>query len=209
MVVAILLNNFYRSSFLDIANVKTDWDDDIAKLVKGLLKVSTLYSRQAAVESENFRKLLLTFAEDIRVIIIMIVDRMVLMKAINHHPNDKYVHDVAYEANYLYAPLAHRLGLYAIKSQLEDLSLKYTSRDTYTQIASKLNETKEKRDAYIADFIGPIKDKLQSEGLKFEIKGRTKSIYSIWNKMKKQNNDIDKIYDLFAVRVILYSPIDK
>lgn len=209
MVVAILLNNFYRSSFLDIANVKTDWDDDIAKLVKGLLKVSTLYSRQAAVESENFRKLLLTFAEDIRVIIIMIVDRMVLMKAINHHPNDKYVHDVAYEANYLYAPLAHRLGLYAIKSQLEDLSLKYTSRDTYTQIASKLNETKEKRDAYIADFIGPIKDKLQSEDLKFEIKGRTKSIYSIWNKMKKQNNDIDKIYDLFAVRVILDSPIDK
>ena len=139
----------------------------------------------------------------------MIVDRMVLMKAINHHSNDKYVHDVAYEANYLYAPLAHRLGLYAIKSQLEDMSLKYTSRDTYTQIASKLNETKEKRDAYIADFIRPIKEKLQSEGLRFEIKGRTKSIYSIWNKMKKQNNDIDKIYDLFAVRVILDSPIEK
>lgn len=209
MVVAILLNNFYRSSFLDVANVATEWDDDIAKLVTGLLKVSTLYSRQAAVESDNFRKLLLTFAEDIRVIIIMIVDRMVLMKAINHHPNDKYVHDVAYEANYLYAPLAHRLGLYAIKSQLEDMSLKYTSRDTYTQIASKLNETKSKRDAYIADFIKPIKEKLQSEGLKFEIKGRTKSIYSIWNKMKKQNNDIDKIYDLFAVRIILDSPIDK
>ena len=209
MVVAILLNNFYRSSFLDVANVATEWDDDIAKLVTGLLKVSTLYSRQAAVESDNFRKLLLTFAEDIRVIIIMIVDRMVLMKAINHHPNDKYVHDVAYEANYLYAPLAHRLGLYAIKSQLEDMSLKYTSRDTYTQIASKLNETKSKRDAYIADFIKPIKEKLQSEGLRFEIKGRTKSIYSIWNKMKKQNNDIDKIYDLFAVRIILDSPIDK
>ena len=209
MVVAILLNNFYRSSFLDVANVVAEWDEDIAKLVKGLLKVSTLYSRQAAVESDNFRKLLLTFAEDIRVIIIMIVDRMVLMKAINHHPNDKYVHDVAYEANYLYAPLAHRLGLYAIKSQLEDMSLKYTSRDTYSQIASKLNETKSKRDAYIADFIKPIKEKLQSEGLKFEIKGRTKSIYSIWNKMKKQNNDIDKIYDLFAVRIILDSNIEK
>ena len=209
MVVAILLNNFYRSSFLDVANIVAEWDEDIAKLVKGLLKVSTLYSRQAAVESDNFRKLLLTFAEDIRVIIIMIVDRMVLMKAINHHPNDKYVHDVAYEANYLYAPLAHRLGLYAIKSQLEDMSLKYTSRDTYSQIASKLNETKSKRDAYIADFIKPIKEKLQSEGLKFEIKGRTKSIYSIWNKMKKQNNDIDKIYDLFAVRIILDSNIEK
>lgn len=209
MVIAILLCNLYRSSFLQLDNIEADWGDDVAKLIKGLLKVSTLYSRQAAVESDNFRKLLLTFAEDIRVIIIMIVDRLILMQSINHHPNEKYVHDVAYEANYLYAPLAHRLGLYSIKSQLEDMSLKYTNRETYSQIATKLNETKSKRDAYIADFIKPIKDKLQSEGLKFEIKGRTKSIYSIWNKMKKQNNDIDKIYDLFAVRVILDSPLER
>ena len=139
----------------------------------------------------------------------MIIDRLALMRAINHHPNEKYVHDVAYESNYLYAPLAHRLGLYAIKSELEDMSLKYTNREIYTEIAHKLNETKVKREAYIADFIKPVKEKLESEGLKFEIKGRTKSIYSIWNKMRKQNNDLDGIYDLFAIRIILDSTLQK
>ena len=172
-------------------------------MVNGLLKVSTLYSRNTSVESDNFRKLLLTFAEDIRVIIIMIVDRLALMRAINHHPNEKSVRDVAYEANYLYAPLAHRLGLYAIKSELEDMSLKYSNRDMYSRIARELNETKHTRDAYIAQFIAPLKAKLEAEGLKFEIKGRTKSIYSIWNKMKKQHNTLADIYDLFAIRIVL------
>lgn len=139
----------------------------------------------------------------------MIVDRLALMRHINHHPNEKMVHDVAYEANYLYAPLAHRLGLYAIKSELEDLSLKYTNRDTYTDIAHKLNETKTKRDAYINGFIEPLRNKLDTTGIKYEIKGRTKSIYSIWNKIKKQNNDIDHIYDLFAIRIIIDSEPEK
>lgn len=206
MIIAILLYNLCQTGFIPEEELPKEWGDDIAKLIHGLLKISTLYSRQAAVESDNFRKLLLTFAEDIRVIIIMIVDRLVLMRAINHHPNEKYVHDVAYESNYLYAPLAHRLGLYAIKSELEDMSLKYTNRETYTRIARELNETKTKREAYIADFIKPIKEKLEQEGLKFDIKGRTKSIYSIWNKMKKQNNDIDNIYDLFAIRIIIDAP---
>lgn len=209
MVIAILIYGLCQAGHIDIAQVADDWDDDITKLVKGLLKVSTLYQRRPSVESDNFRKLLLTFAEDIRVIIIMIVDRLALMRSINHHPNEKFVRDVAYEASYLYAPLAHRLGLYAIKSELEDMSLKYTMRDTYTSIAHKLKDTKMKRDAYIADFIKPIKEKLLSLGLKFDIKGRTKSIYSIWNKMKKQHNDIDQIYDLFAIRIILDSPLEK
>lgn len=209
MVIAILMYNLCKSGFISQESLRKEWGDDIARLVGGLLKISTLYSRQAAVESDNFRKLLLTFAEDIRVIIIMIVDRLALMRAINHHPNDKYVHDVAYEANYLYAPLAHRLGLYAIKSELEDMSLKYTNRDTYTRIAHKLNETKAKRDAYISNFIKPIKEKLESEGLKFDIKGRTKSIYSIWNKMRKQKNDVEDIYDLFAIRIILDSTAER
>lgn len=209
MVVAILLYGLCQNGHLSAEDIAAEWDDDIAKLVRGLLKVSTLYQKRPSVESDNFRKLLLTFAEDIRVIIIMIVDRLSLMRAINHHPNEKFVRDTAYEASYLYAPLAHRLGLYAIKSELEDMSLKYTMRDTYTSIARKLNETKVHRDAYIADFIKPIKEKLQSLGLKFDIKGRTKSIYSIWNKMKKQHNDIDQIYDLFAIRVILDSPPEK
>lgn len=209
MVIAILLYGLCQTESLNTEQIAREWDEDIAKLVRGLLKVSALYRKRPSVKSDNFRNLLLTFAEDIRVIIIMIVDRLALMRAINHNPNEKFVRDVAYESSYLYAPLAHRLGLYAIKSELEDMSLKYTMRDTYTSIALKLNETKTHRDTYIADFIKPIKEKLQSLGLKFDIKGRTKSIYSIWNKMKKQHNDIDQIYDLFAIRVILDSPFER
>ena len=209
MVVAILLYELCKTQYFTIDELEEKWGKDVAKLVKGLLKVSTLYSRQAAVESDNFRNLLLTFAEDIRVIIIMIVDRLTLMRAINHHPSEKYVQDVAYEANYLYAPLAHRLGLYVIKSELEDLSLKYTNREKFTEIARKLNETKIEREEYIKSFITPVKKKLEESGLVFEIKGRTKSIYSIWNKMRKQKNDIDGIYDLFAIRVIIDSPLNK
>jgi len=206
MIIAILLFQLCKSEFISETDINSMWGDDIAKLVRGLLKVSGLYAKQPAVESDNFRNLLLTFAEDIRVIIIMLVDRLNLMQTINHHPDEKMVRDVAYEANYLYAPLAHRLGLYAIKSELEDMSLKYTNRDIYNQIARRLNETKAKRDAYIADFIRPVKAKLQEAGLKFEIKGRTKSIYSIWNKMQKQHNDIEHIYDLFAIRIIIDAP---
>lgn len=203
MVIALLIYNFCRAGLMTVDDVKKEWGDDIAKLVGGLLKVSTLYSRHSSAWTENFRNLLLTFAEDIRVIITMIVDRLTLMRAINHHPNQQAVCDIACEVSYLYAPLAHRLGLYKIKSELEDMSLKYTNREIYTQIAHKLNETKATRDAYIAAFIKPIKERLEAEGLKFEIKGRTKSIYSIWNKMKKQKNDVEQIYDLFAIRIIL------
>ena len=152
---------------------------------------------------------MMALADDIRVIIIMIVDRLVLMEMINHHPAERRVRDIAYEANYLYASLAHRLGLYAIKSKLEDLSLKYTDRETYTSIARQLNERKNERDAYIADFIAPVKEKLLEAGLKFDIKGRTKSIFSIWNKLRKQKTDIDHIYDLFAIRVIIDTPPEK
>lgn len=203
MAVAILLFNIARHGALSEADIAKEWGSDVAKLVGGLIKVSLVYSKSVSVQTDNFRDLLLTFAQDIRVIIIMIIDRLTLMRAINHHPDEEAVRKVAYEANYLYAPLAHRLGLYAIKSELEDMSLKYTNRDIYTRIAHKLNETKQVRDAYIDNFIRPIKQKLIDEGFKFEIKGRTKSIYSIWNKMKKQKNDIEHIYDLFAIRIVI------
>ena len=209
MVVSILLYPLCLAEHITPEQVEAAWGDDVAAMVRGLLKVSTLYQRGAVVDSENFRRLLMAFAEDIRVIIIMIVDRLVLMKIINHHPNEKLVHDVAYEANYLYASLAHRLGLYAIKSDLEDMSLKYTDRATYTSIARQLNERKNARDEYIHSFITPVKEKLESLGLNFSIKGRTKSIFSIWNKMRKQKNDIDHIYDLFAIRIILDTPPEK
>lgn len=203
MTIAILLFNLMKGEAVDEDQIAAEWGEDIARLVHGLLKVNTLYSRQVAVHNENFRKLLLAFAEDIRVIIIMLVDRLTLMRAVNHHPDEKAVRDLAFEAGYLYAPLAHRLGLYAIKSELEDLTLKYQNRKVYTDIARQLNQTKSSREAYIADFIAPLRAKLDATGLKYEIKGRTKSIYSIWNKIKKQHNDLDHIYDLFAIRIII------
>lgn len=203
MIVALLIYDLSSNGFVDDDTIRKKWGDDVVRLITGMKKTSAIYSKNVAAQSDNFRKLMLTFAEDIRVIIMMIVDRLTLMRAINHHPDERRVRDVAYEVSYLYAPLAHRLGLYAIKGELEDLSLKYSNREVFTQIARKLNETKVMRDAYIANFIGPVKRKLEEAGLKFEIKGRTKSIYSIWNKMRKQHNDIDGIYDLFAIRVIL------
>lgn len=209
MVLAILLSPLFRSGALTDEAVEKTWGADVARMVGGLAKVGTLYSKAAAVESDNFRKLLLTFAQDIRVIIIMIVDRLTLMRAINHHPAEKLVRETANEANYLYAQLAHRLGLYAIKSELEDMSLKYSNREMYSRIARELNETKVRRDAYIADFIAPLKAKLEAEGLRFEIKGRTKSIFSIWNKLKKQHNTIEEIFDLFAIRIVIDCPPER
>ena len=209
MVATLLIHDLVHTSAMSIEEVRNIWGDDVASTVQHLIKASSLYERHATLESDNFRRLLLAFAEDIRVIILMITRRLSLMLAINHHADQERVAQVAYESGYLYAPLAHRLGLYAIKSELEDLSLKYTDRDTYTSIARKLNETKVKREKYIADFIAPVKAKLQAEGMKFDIKGRTKSIYSIWNKIKKQRTDVDHIYDLFAIRIIIDAPLER
>lgn len=209
IVLAIMLRPLAASGFMSEEDITKKWGADVSALVKGLLKVMSLYSHRAAVESDNFRRLLMTFAEDIRVIITMIVDRLALMRRINHHPDEQFVRDVAYEASYLYAPLAHRLGLYGIKSELEDMSLKYSNRETYTQIAHELNQTKAARDAYIARFIEPVREKLEQTGLDFEIKGRTKSIYSIYNKIQKQHNDLEHIYDLFAIRIIIDTPPER
>ncbi len=206
MCIAILMLPLVEVGFLSYNELAKIWGEEITQIIERLIKATSLYKRNASIENENFKRLLLAFAEDIRVIIIMIAGRLAIMRAINHHPDEEAVRQVALESGYLYAPLAHRLGLYAIKSELEDMSLKYTDRNIYTSIAHKLNETKDSRDSYIANFIAPIKARLEAEGLKFEIKGRTKSIYSIWNKMKKQKNDIGQIYDLFAIRIILDTP---
>ncbi len=207
MAVSIMLYNLCKSGFVSEEAVLRTFGDDVTKLVRGLINVSQLYQKQAAVENDNFHKLLLTFAEDIRVVIIMIVDRLGLMRKINHHPDEKFVHDISFESRYLYAPLAHKLGLYTIKSELEDLSLKYLNRKVYAQIAHKLNETKQKRNEYIENFIVPIRQVLEKSGLKFEVKGRTKSINSIWNKMKKKDIDLNGMYDLFAIRIIIDTPL--
>ncbi len=185
------------------------WGDDVAGLISGMRAVVRFGGKTGAADPENFRGLILSLADDIRVIIIMIVHNVVLMRSINHHKDDQWVRNVAFEAECLYAQLAHRLGLYSLKSELEDLALKYTNRDIYTQIARKLNETKKERDAYIADFIAPVREKLTAAGLRFSIKGRTKSISSIWAKIRKQKVDIQHIYDLFAIRVIIDTPVER
>ncbi len=209
MTLSLLIAPLCQSGYISAEKVREDWGDDVAKLVGGLMNVVALYAKNPSVESDNFRNLLLSLAADIRVIIIVIAERLQLMRAINHHPDDNAVRRVAAEARYLYAPLAHRLGLYTIKSELEDLVNKSANREIYTRIAHDLNQRKAARDAYIADFIAPVKSRLEAAGLKFEIKGRTKSISSIWNKLQKQHNDLDHIYDLFAIRVIIDTPPER
>lgn len=205
MCMAILLRDLCNRDVLQLETVGSLFGTDVKYLISRLMKVSQLYNKQMAVRDENFQKLLITFAEDIRVIIIMIVDRLALMRMINHHPEEGFVREISMEARYLYAPLSHRLGLYSMKSELEDLSLKYLNRRVYDQIAHKLNETKVARDRYVADFIVPIRKALEDAHLKFEIKGRTKTINSIWNKMKKKDVDLNGMYDLFAIRIIIDS----
>ncbi|MCH5240902.1 MAG: bifunctional (p)ppGpp synthetase/guanosine-3',5'-bis(diphosphate) 3'-pyrophosphohydrolase [Muribaculaceae bacterium] len=209
IMLAIGLYPFLKEGLTDILSIRREWGEDIAGLLTGLESVDRFSNKNNVVNQDNFRGLLLALADDIRVIIIMIVRNLALMRMINNHPDDNWVRDVAFEANYLYAQLAHRLGLYKIKSELEDLSLKYTNREIYTQIAKKLNATKRERDAYIKAFIDPVKEKLEVAGITFDIKGRTKSISSIWNKMKKQKVDLPGIYDLFAIRVIIDTPLEK
>ena len=184
------------------------YGETVEHIVHGLFKIQHLYDKNPVIESDNFRNLLLSFAEDMRVILIMIADRVCVMRLIRDTPNKEAQHEVSEEASYLYAPLAHKLGLYTLKSELEDLSLKYLEHDAYYMIKEKLNATKQSRDAYIERFIGPIRERLESVGLKFHMKGRTKSIHSIWQKMKKQQCGFEGIYDLFAIRIILDSPLE-
>jgi len=205
--VAKILFEMIQCGLMTEADVAKSFPDSIVALVHGEQKVDEFYRRRVGVENENFRKLLMSLAEDIRVIIILICEVLYLIRKYNPIEESEDGDRVAREASYLFAPLAHRLGLYKVKSELEDLSMKRLHRETYREIAHKLNETKRSRDKYIADFINPLKQKLEDAGFKFTIKGRTKSIYSIWNKMRKQNCSFEHVYDLFAIRIILDSEL--
>ena len=194
---------------LSLEDVEEQYGPQVSRILHGLNRIRQLYQKNPVVESENFRNLLLSFAEDMRVILIMIADRVNLMRQIRDTENVEAKMEVSQEAAYLYAPLAHKLGLYKLKSELEDLSLKYLEHDAYYMIREKLNETKASRDAYIAAFIRPVEEKVKAAGIKCHIKGRTKSIHSIWEKMKKQKCGFEGIYDLFAIRIIIDCPEDK
>ena len=204
-VIATLLTPLVLNDSYTLDEAERDFGAGPKNILQGLLHVQELYKKTPVIETENFRNLLLSFAEDMRVILLMIADRVNVMREIRNVTDIESQRRVAEEASYLYAPLAHKLGLYKLKSELEDLSLKYLEHDAYYHIKDKLSATKRARDKYINDFIGPIREKLQAAGLRFHMKGRTKSIHSIWQKMKKQRCPFEGVYDLFAIRIILDS----
>ena len=207
-VCAVLL---YRAAIAEqypLDDIRQLFGDEVEVILRGLKKINRFSDKRTAVESENYMKLLLSMAEDIRVVFLLIARQLQLMR--DTKGADRALRlDLAVESSYLYAPLAHRLGLYTIKSELEDLSLKFTDRDAYDYVAEKLNETKRSREKYIREFIAPVDERLSNTGLKYDIKGRTKSIHSILNKLKKQKIEFENIYDLFAIRVILDAPADQ
>ena len=208
-VIAILMQTSVVDGYQTLDDIEKKYGEGVAHIIRGLLRINELYKRNPVIESENFRNLLISFSEDMRVILSMIANRVNMMRQIRDTDQLEAKQRVSEEASYLYAPLAHKLGLYKLKSELEDLSLKYLEHDAYYMIKEKLNATKASRDAYIARFIKPIQEKLDAAGLKYHMKGRTKSIHSIWQKMKKQQCGFEGVYDLFAIRIILDSPRDK
>src|ERR687890_583923 len=203
-----LLHDTVEDTDISLEDVQREFGPEIAKIVDGLTKISSVMDTSSSQQAENFKKILLTLTDDPRVILIKLADRLHNMRTMDSMKMEKQL-KVASETVYVYAPLAHRMGLYNIKTELEDLSMKYLEPEAYKDIARKLAETKRERTRYINEFIRPVKDKLILGGFNFEIYGRPKSIHSIWNKIKKKGVSFEEVYDLFAIRVILNSPTEK
>jgi guanosine-3',5'-bis(diphosphate) 3'-pyrophosphohydrolase len=207
--ICALLHDTVEDTEVTLEDIERAFGAEISHIVDGLTKISTVIdSSTSTAQAENFKKILLTLADDPRVILIKLADRLHNMRTLDSMNREKQL-KIASETVFIYAPLAHRLGLYNIKSELEDLAMKYTEQQTYRDIAKRLKETKRERTRYINEFIKPIKEVLQEEGLTFEIFGRPKSIHSIWNKIKKKGVTFEEVYDLFAIRIILDTPVDK
>ncbi|MFZ4862829.1 RelA/SpoT family protein [Sphingobacterium sp. Mn56C] len=207
-IVCALLHDVVEDTSITLEDIEAEFGKKVAKIIDGLTKISGVFDPNSSLQAENFRKMLLTLADDVRVILIKLADRLHNMRTMDFMARHKQL-KIASETSYLYAPLAHRLGLYAIKSELEDLSMKYTDPDTYKFIAKKLNEKKAERERFIGDFISPIKEILLEQGIKAEVYGRPKSIHSIWNKMRKKSIPFEEVYDLFAIRVIIDAEYEK
>ncbi|WP_242922253.1 RelA/SpoT family protein [Pontibacter liquoris] len=206
-IVAALLHDVVEDTEMEIADIEREFGPSVALIIEGLTKISGVFDYGTSQQAENFRKMLLTLSEDVRVILIKLADRLHNMRTLDSMARHKQL-KIASETMYLYAPLAHRLGLYAIKSELEDLYLKYTDTDTYKDISNKIRQTRSARNKFIKDFTAPIEEELDKYGFKFAIKGRPKSIYSILKKIRKQNITFDEVYDLFAIRIILDVPVE-
>ena len=203
--ICAMLHDTVEDTDISLEDVEREFGSEISRIVDGLTKISNVIDTNRSQQAENFKKILFTLTDDPRVILIKLADRLHNMRTLDSMKREKQL-KIASETVWVYAPLAHRMGLYSIKTELEDLSMKYLEPDTYKEIAKKLSETKRERSRYINEFIRPIKEKLISGEFNFEIYGRPKSIHSIWNKIKKKGVAFEEVYDLFAIRIILDSP---
>jgi len=206
-IICALLHDVVEDTDHEIEDIDRLFGTKVATIIDGLTKISGVFEYGSSQQAENFRKMLLTLSDDVRVILIKLADRLHNMRTLQSMPRNKQL-KIANETIYLYAPLAHRLGLYAFKSEMEDLYLKYSEGEIFKEITQKINTTKDARGKFIRSFIKPIKDNLSQLNVDYEIKGRPKSVYSIWNKMKKQAVPFEEVYDLFAVRIILDVPLE-
>ena len=205
--ICALLHDVVEDTELTLDDIKREFGIKVSRIIDGLTKVSGVFDLTSSIQAENFKKLLLTLADDVRVILIKIADRLHNMRTMDSMPRKKQL-KIASETLYLYAPLAHRLGFYAIKSELEDLGMKYQEAEAYKDIAKRLAETKRERTRYMNEFMKPLRERLEKDDFKFEMYGRPKSIYSIYNKIKNKGVTFDEVYDLFAIRIILETPVD-
>jgi guanosine-3',5'-bis(diphosphate) 3'-pyrophosphohydrolase len=201
-IISALLHDVVEDTEMELDEIEANFGPKVAKIIDGLTKISGVFEYGSSQQAENFRKMLLTLSEDVRVILVKLADRLHNMRTLESMPRHKQLKIIS-ETIYLYAPLAHRLGLYSIKSELEDLWLRYTEEEMFVDISSKIAESKSSRSRFIRNFIAPVQEELNRAGLHFEVKGRPKSIYSIWNKMKKQSIPFEEVYDLFAIRIIV------
>jgi guanosine-3',5'-bis(diphosphate) 3'-pyrophosphohydrolase len=201
-IIAALMHDVVEDTDIELADIDRMFGKKITRIIDGLTKIRGVFEYGTSQQAENFRKMLFTLSEDVRVILIKLADRLHNMRTLDSMPRNKQL-KVANETIYLYAPLAHRLGLNAIKTELEDLYLRFTDRAVYQSVAQKIDATKTVRNKFIKQFMVPIKEELDKLNIAYEIKGRPKSIHSIWNKMRKQNIPFEEVYDLFAIRIIL------
>ncbi|MFD1001761.1 RelA/SpoT family protein [Ohtaekwangia kribbensis] len=201
-IISALMHDVVEDTDIELTDIERMFGKKIARIIDGLTKIRGVFEYGTSQQAENFRKMLFTLSEDVRVILIKLADRLHNMRTLDSMPRNKQL-KVANETIYLYAPLAHRLGLNAIKTELEDLYLRFTDRPIYSSIAEKIDATKAARNKFIKQFMIPIKEELDKLGIEYEIKGRPKSIHSIWNKMRKQNIPFEEVFDLFAIRIIL------
>lgn len=207
-IVSALLHDVVEDTDYTLNDIRLRFGDTVARIIDGLTKIEEIIDEPtASPQAENFRKILLTLTKDVRVILVKLADRLHNMRTLEALPKDKQL-KIASETSYLFAPLAHRLGLFAIKSELEDLSLRATEPDVYHDIQEKLIQTKESRLKFTNRFIYPIKKEMREKGMKFHIFTREKSIYSIWQKMKKKEIPFEEVYDLYAVRIVLDVPLE-